>query len=235
MENVPLIKKLEVIFNSLKNETATKYVLPIIIGIGIITLIISLLNRKYFAKIYVFIYLTIIAMFGYLYSEQLLSFVDYLIECIVDNILFPNLTIYATIIIAANIIIIKTIIDKRIRPYIRNINVVGFTMMQILIFLIVNNIIDNKINIYEKLSIYTNQELLILIQFSMIVFVIWMIVLLIIRTIDLIFYRDIKINIKKKSYNNNLVVTNVYDNENKIKEIESTFIEYIPIKKKKYS
>lgn len=221
------VKKLIEIVNTQPNS------LLLLISLFIIFLIILFTckkNSKLLKIIYATIYLSIIGILIYLYYSEILSFFDYLIECIVNNILFPNLAIYVGMILIINIIMLISIISNKVKFYIKSINIIGFIIMQLFLYLIINNVIVNEINIYEKLSIYTNQELLILIELSMQLFVVWLLVLGMIRLID---YLMDKVPHKKENneiINNDLIINN-NDNIYQNYEYKQEYIEYVPIKK----
>ena len=225
MENMSLISKLETLWSILVNSQEIKYIIPIIIVIGIVSLIIS---NRHFRKgkwLYVAIYLISIGVIGYFYSNKLVSLLDYLVENIVNNILFPNLALYIAMILVINIIVIVTILSKKVKLYIKNINIFSFSIMQVLLYLIVKNVVINKVDVYEKLSIYTNQELLVLIELSMIFFVVWTLVLILIRLVDILSSKPIK---KQVRVYQPIVISNNDD------IVQDELIEYVPIKKPKF-
>ena len=196
--------------------------LKIFIGIiMIVVLVTSLLkmNKKFKKSIFIVSYIGVLASIIYTYSNKLLTLYDYLVEYIVSNILFPNLALYLLMLLIINIIVIKSVLSNKVKTYIKSINITGFGIMQIFLYFIVRNIIDNNINVYEKLSVYTNSDLLVLINLSMQSFLIWMGVLLIIKLVDyLMTINENKVN--NKVIDNNLVI-----------EEEQVLEEYIPIKK----
>ena len=108
---------------------------------------------------------------------------------------------------------------------------IGFGVL--FLYLIVKNIIANNVNVYESLSIYTNQELLVLIELSMQLFVVWICVLVIIRLVDFLMSKS-----EKKIVDNSLELINNDEVKINYSDIEleenDDFIEYVPIKKKKY-
>lgn len=196
--------------------------LKILIGIiMIVVLVTSLLkmNKKFKKSIFIVSYIGVLASIIYTYSNKLLTLYDYLVEYIVSNILFPNLALYLLMLLIINIIVIKSVLSNKVKTYIKSINITGFGIMQIFLYFIVRNIIDNNINVYERLSVYTNSDLLVLINLSMQSFLIWMGVLLIIKLVDyLMTINENKVN--NKVIDNNLVI-----------EEEQVLEEYIPIKK----
>ena len=242
-----LIEQIEMFLSMLNNNDKTKYIIPIIIIISILLIMGCTKKKKFIKYIYIFIYIAIIGVIGYLFHEPLFTMFDYLIENIVNNILFPNVIVYVIMLLITNIIVIKSILSNKVKTLTKNINIISFSLINLLLFYIVNTIIENNIDIYEKLDVYTNQDLLILIELSMILFVIWLIILLFInivnKIVNVIELRNTNLTkdnvidnkvieediLKKKEFvnNNQLVLCYELDNNNEL-------IEYVPIKKKEF-
>ena len=121
-----------------------------------------------------------------------------------------------------------------------------------LLFIIVKTIVDNNVDIYEKLNVYTNQDLLVLIELSMILFVIWIFILTFINIVRKIVnaIENRKVTVKEKDVVvNNIPLENVIEdiipkkkeivNNNRLVlsyelDDNNELIEYVPIKKKEF-
>ena len=239
MVSLSLIERLETIVSIIKNSQEAKFVIPIIALISILLILIGLIKKRFVKYLYVFFYLDALGVLGYFYHVPLLNMLDYLVENVVNNILFPNLAVYIFVLLVINIVILISILSNKVGRFVKSFNICSFSIMQILLFFIVKSIIDNKINVYEKLNVYTNEQLLVLIEFSMTVFVIWMILLMVIKLINKL-VGLIERNKVNYSFTNlidimpinvispNQVVINYELDEN------MELIEYVPIKKKEF-
>lgn len=239
MVSLSLIERLETIVSIIKNSQEAKFVIPIIALISILLILIGLIKKRFVKYLYVFFYLGALGVLGYFYHVPLLNMLDYLVENVVNNILFPNLAVYIFVLLVINIVILISILSNKVGRFVKSFNICSFSIMQILLFFIVKSIIDNKINVYEKLNVYTNEQLLVLIEFSMTVFVIWMILLMVIKLINKL-VGLIERNKVNYSFTNlidimpinvispNQVVINYELDEN------MELIEYVPIKKKEF-
>ena len=238
MIRLSLIERLETILNIIKNCNESKYIIPIMIFIMIMLIGLCLMKKNFVKYIYVAFYVIMLGVLSYFYHQPLLSILDYLVENIVNNILFPNLAVYGVVLLIINIIMLRSILSNKVKKLIKCINIVYFSIMQLSLFFIVKLIIENNINVYEKLDIYTNQGLLVLIEFSMVLFTIWMIMLLVMKLVNVIVHvvdkkRD-NFSFTILSYNNhedvianpNQMVLN-YELDNNME-----LIEYVPVKKK---
>lgn len=231
MINVPFFEKISKFFNILINNNYALIIGSILLILLFIILFACKKNDKLIKVLYISLYAIILLGLAFRYKSYLLTLIDYLIENIVANLLFPNLAIYIGVLLILSIIVIVSIFSNKVKFYIKSINIVCFAIMQLFLYLIINNIITNNINVYEKLSIYTNQELLILVELSMQLFVVWICVLGIIKLIDYIMDRKVVV---ENSNVSNLVIENVKETY-KLYDTENELIEYVPIKKIKKS
>lgn len=224
MINIPFMEKIQKFFEIIVKNNYAFIVVGLLLVLSFILLFACRKNDKLTKILYFILYG--IAIIGILlqYHTYLLSLIDYLIENIVANLLFPNLAIYMGILLIINIIVIRSIFSNKVKFYVKSINVVCFIIMQLFLYLIINNVIANNVNVYEKLSIYTNQELLLLVELSMQIFVVWLFVLGFIRLID--YLMDKSVSIKK--VDTEIIISNEYDDDNN--DIPK-LIEYAPIKK----
>ena len=252
MVRLSLMEQIEMFLSMVRNSNEAKYIIPIIILISILLIIGSIMKKKVIKVIYMFIYIAIIGIISYMFHEPLLKMFDYLIENIVNNILFPNVITYVVMLLITNIIVIKSILSNKTNSLTKSVNIINFSLINLLLFFIVKTIFDNNIDIYEKLNVYTNQDLLVLIELSMILFVIWIFILTFINIVSkivnvienrkvIVKEKDVVVNNiplenviediipkKKEIVNNNrLVLSYELDDNNEL-------IEYVPIKKKEF-
>jgi len=192
-----ILKQLEVIYNLF--ITNKNFLLISIIALGLLLVLIicnHLSNKKIFKIISLILYLGVFGILIYFFHDQILNFLDYLMNNIFIFLFFPNLAIYTLVLIIINIIIIRNLFKKN-NVIIKNINSIFFILFNIIFYLIIDNIIKNKIDIYEQLSIYTNKNLLYLIQISMYLFIIWLVILLI-NNISTRLVKNVKVKEKVK-------------------------------------
>lgn len=237
MIRLSLIERLETILEIIKNSNEAMYVIPIVAFVTLLLIILGLIKKRFVKYICAFFYLVGLGVLGYFYHEPILSMLDYLVENVVKNILFPNLAVYGFILLVINIIMLVSILSSKVSRLVKSFNIICFSIMQLSLFFIVKLIIENNIDVYEKLNVYTNQELLVLVEFSMAVFVLWMVILMVIKVINSLVnlverkrvnYTFTTLVEKKEIVNPNQMVLNYELDEN------FELIEYVPIKKKEF-
>lgn len=242
MIQVSIFEQIEMFFNIFIHLQNKFILLGITFFLLLIMILASKFKNKKITKIICFLtYLSIISYLVYKYHLEILNLLDYLMDNITFLLFFPNLAVYILVLILVNFLVIKSIFSLKNKKLEKIINISFFMIFNIIFYLIVNNIIENNINVYEQLSIYTNNELLNLIGLNMKLFLIWILVILVINLIN---YLIVKLD-NKKYANNNLTLTvpesNELDAANFINSttsdnynIYNDYLDIVPVKKKVY-
>lgn len=218
MIQVNILEQLKTLFNIFINNKNV-LIISIISFVSLFALILtSILKNKKITKIICFIiYFGIFGTLFYFYHIQIWSFIDYLMNNIFIFLFFPNLAVWTLVIIITNIILVKSIINLNENKIKKIINIIFFVLFNIIFYLIIDNVINNKVNVYEQLSIYTNNDLMILIQLGMNIFLIWLVLLLIIKLANKIETPSIRHHEKKIVFDNILTVQELENDDNQLK------------------
>ena len=154
-----------------------------IVVIFLLTTFVLLLYGRIKNKI-----LKYIASFGYLliavlilikYGSSILNLSDSLVDQVFSFLYFPNLIAYVCMIILTILIIIYTFVNKKTKFFIKTFNVITFVFIMILFVLTLDVIVRNDINIYDKVEVFSNETIVVLIEMSTFIFAIWTISLFI--------------------------------------------------------
>ena len=177
-------------FNSLKtiySILSDKPSIFLFIIIGVILLVLSIVGIKKQKKInrWLFIlgwvYFTLFIILNFFPS--LLKMSDNFINEVFYQIFFPNFSTYIIILIITNIFFLIPFLSKKASKTFQIINTIWYFIIMVLALLSLEVINENNINIYERLNVFSNSKLLVLIQTSTIFFVFWIILDLIILII----------------------------------------------------
>ena len=131
--------------------------------------------------------ITLIWQFG----STILPILDQLINQLTITLFFPSMAYYLIMIITTNIIAILTL-KKQPKLYIKRLNVIIASIIDISLLVILYQISKQNINVYSQISLYQNTEILALIEFSMIIFTFWIISLGIIVCINKLTKEEVK-------------------------------------------
>lgn len=136
-----------------------------------ITLIVYNSTKSTTSKIVLTIsYGLVFAILFVKYGKLIYDMFDSFIDQIFMAIYFPSLITYICMVVIMSLLMIMSIISKRIKKFIKICNIVAFTIIQFLFILIIDLISKSNISLFEKATFYSNQTLMILIQGSMAIF-----------------------------------------------------------------
>ena len=148
----------------------------ILIGLMMCIFLNKRINKKLFFGIWIFIALIII----YRYNSIVFSVIDNLFDTFFMMLYFPNYIVYLLVLLISNICFAYFIFNKSSNKLTKIVSTFNAVILNILFFIIIDLISKNNINIYDSTSIYSNANLMALIQLSMGIFVSYVLILLLI-------------------------------------------------------
>ena len=160
---------------TLINVISTSY---IYIGFGIISILLLLLIIfKKISKKTCFIIISIITklILGYtvyLYYDTISKLINDIVDNIFLNIYFPSIYAYLFVILIINIFTITNILKPKGEKVYKTINGVTLTLTNFILILILEILAKNKIEVFNKASIFSNPTLITLLELSINIFII---------------------------------------------------------------
>lgn len=157
--------------------------------------LLSVLLRKKISK-YFFLSIWVIAFVSIIivYHKFVFNLFDNLFNNVFMAIYFPNLAVYSIIIIVSNVVFIYSLLNKKVGIKHKIINSISTILLDILLLLIIDIVTKNNINVYEQLTVYSNSNLLVLLELSTAIFTSWILLNLLASA-----HSKLKIYDKKKS------------------------------------
>ena len=155
-------------------------ILFIVLGvIFTIAMIVNVKKNKTIGKsLFIIGWIFIILFVIIKYNGYLSKLFDNLINTVFRQIFFPNLATYIIIIIITNIIFLYTILNKKTKTLSKITNSIFFSLIMVLMVYTLDLIIKNKINVYEQEQLYTNEQVLTIIEASTIIFGLWILIII---------------------------------------------------------
>lgn len=180
MNQLTLMDKIQVLFSMLVSS-------PIVIGIFAFSLLLmiilifsSRLNKKLVKYGFIGIYLAVIGFSIFKYGGYFLTSIDSFLTLFMANIYFPIIPIYVAIMIISFIIMIITLSGKRKSRVIKLVNVIFFTLIQMLFVVFIYTVESNNIDLSSNATLYSNDQTMTLLELGMGLFVVWVILLIVI-------------------------------------------------------
>jgi len=209
MEFISIWKMLETVANLILSSPF--FIITLVVGILLLALMIySIVKNKKMSKglsIVVWIFLILFILIRY--NNYLYSLFDNLINNIFVQIFFPNLATYIIMLISTITIMVYTIIKKSSPRFLKIMNVLFSFLIIFLFILTLDKIVNLNVNIYEQLTVFSDKELLILIELSMLIFVVWVLLLICIKIVRALIKRS-----------NNKIISDFTHNKEDVESLE---------------
>ncbi len=177
MEELSLLEKFKVLFDNIFEH-------PLFIVLLLVPAIMFLLQKKHGQKAFVLVYLLVIIFVLYIGGEVIFELFDNLMNGLFMTLYFPNFITLFIVVVLCSIIALVSFFSKKMYRINKIINITGFAIVQMLFVLTLTVIRSNNIDIYADNALYTNNDVLTLMQLLIGTFALQMIAILIINGIN---------------------------------------------------
>ena len=173
MEDISFIDKLNIVSDIILSSPLF-LVSILLIEIG---LIIYLLIKKGKLKLQKWMIISIWSILALIivviYHKVFFNLIDNFINYIFTALYFPNLAVYISVILISNIFYFISVFNKKINKKYNIINITNALLLDILMIFIIDIVNKNNIDIYEKVTVFSNSKLLVLLELSTGIFTSW--------------------------------------------------------------
>ena len=181
MEDFSLIEKLGILMNIIVSSPL--FLFCSMMGVAVLILyIISIKKEKKVNKwIFISIWIVLALVILVNYSQVLLNLIDNLFDEIFNALYFPNLTIYIIILGISNFSFFYSIFSKKMDKKEKVINFIEALIINMFLILIIDIVNTNNINVYDELTVYSNSNLLVLLELTSAIFTSWVLIILLFK------------------------------------------------------
>ena len=197
MTKLSLIDKLNIVWNLSKDSKFYIVLLIVLICLGFGLSLTNAKNKKRNMIAYILVATSIAIFVIASYHSSLGNMFSYMMNNLFIAIYFPNIAIYFAGLLATNIILWISIFNLKSSKQIRTLNITIYIIMNYLLFLLLNIINKNKLDVFNQETLYGNQEARALIELSSVVFIAWIVFLIIYKIILIYLRKDYKPKVKK--------------------------------------
>ena len=177
MEQLSLTEKFKVLFFYIFQH-------PLFIVLLLVPVIIFLLQKKHGKKAFIFVYLLVILFVLYIGGEVIFELFDNLMNGLFMTLYFPNFITLFVVVVLCSIIALISFFNRKMYKVNKIINITGFAIIQMLFVLILTVVRSKNIDIYADNALYSNNDVLTLMQLLIGTFALQVIAILIINAIN---------------------------------------------------
>ncbi len=177
MEELSFLDKIKILFDNILAH-------PLFTLLFFVPLIIYFLQKKHGKRVFIIVYFIIIFSILIAFGDVIFKLFDNLMDGLFMVLYFPNFITLFGIVLITSIFALIAIFSTKMYKINKVINYVSFGIIQMLFVLILITIKINKINVYMSNALYTNSDVLSLMQLLVGVFVLQMISISVISAVN---------------------------------------------------
>ena len=200
MNDFTLVEKLKILMDVILSSPLF-LVLTICAVIAAIFLIfkISLDNRRN-KIIFISCWVVLLLAIFIKYTNIFFELVDNMFNMIFEALYFPSLSIYLLILAISNFFLIYSAASKKVDLKHKLLNIISAVIIDTFLIIIMETVKGNNISIYDKVALYSNSNLLVLLELTTSIFTSWILLNLLISA-----------HTKLKKYDKNMMPELIFD------------------------
>jgi len=180
MNDFSLVEKINILVDIIVSSPLFLFCCMLAVAVLILFIICVKKEKKVNKWIFISIWIILGIILIINYNSIVFNIIDSLFDSLFMALYFPSLTVYVTIVSISNFCFFYSLINKRIHKKYKIINFINMLITNLLLILIIDTVKSNSINIYDEINLYTNSNLLVLLELTSALFVSWILVLLLV-------------------------------------------------------
>lgn len=185
MSYLSIVEKFKILFDMILDVKFIFIFLGVLVIATFLYLIKKIDNRKYIMIITLSL-LLILGIDIVINYKELSEVFDNFMTIFFSNIYFPSVYVYVGTLLIVAIAFITSMFNKMLNKIYKIINGITFVMNNILLVIILNIIAKNKIDVFTPNELYTNINLVAVLEISIGLFVLWVLSLIVVYTTSVI-------------------------------------------------
>lgn len=185
MSYLSIAEKFKILFDMILDFKFIFIFLGVLVIVTFLYLIKKIDNRKYIMIITLSL-LLILGIDIVINYKELAEVFDNFMTIFFSNIYFPSVYVYVDTLLIVAIAFITSMFNKMLNKIYKIINGITFVMNNILLTIILNIIAKNKIDVFTPNELYTNINLVAVLEISIGLFVLWVLSLIVVYTTSVI-------------------------------------------------
>ena len=185
MSYLSIVEKFKILFDMVLDFKFIFIFLGVLVIATFLYLIKKIDNRKYIMIITLSL-LLILGIDIVVNYKELAEVFDNFMTIFFSNIYFPSVYVYVGTLLIVAIAFITSMFNKMLNKIYKIINGITFVMNNILLTIILNIIAKNKIDVFTPNELYTNINLVAVLEISIGLFIVWVLSLIVVYTTSVI-------------------------------------------------
>ena len=196
MQDFSLIEKLKILMDIIVSSPLFLFCFMIGVAVLIFFIICIKKGKKINKWIFISIWILLLLILVINYNSIVFKIIDSLFDSLFMALYFPNITVYVIMLFISNFFLIYSMFNKKVDTKNKIINFINSLIVNLFLILIIDIVKKNSINVYDQLNIYSNSNLLVLLQLTSATFTSWILIKLLLSAHSKLKKYDINTNNK---------------------------------------
>lgn len=180
MNDFTLLEKLKIFIDViLSSPLFLILILCAVLLIVLLTLKVTF-NKKINKYVFLGCWVVMLLIIFVKYIKIFFELIDNMFNMIFEALYFPSLSVYLVILVISNFFLIYSVISKKVDKKYKFVNILSAVIIDALLIMIMEIVNRNGISIYDRLTLYSDKNLLVLLELSTSVFTSWLLINLLI-------------------------------------------------------
>lgn len=180
MDDISLIEKIKTLMDIIVSSPLFLFCFMTGISVLIYYLISLKKERKVNKWIFIAVWLILTVIIIVSYHTVIFKIVDNLLDALFMALYFPNTTVYFIILFVSNLYFIISLFRRNLSKKFKIINFINALIVDLLLILIMDTVKTGSIDIYDQVSMYSNFNLMIIMQLNSATFLSWILISLLV-------------------------------------------------------
>lgn len=176
MKDFTLFDKFKIVIDMILNKPML--LLSVIVGIALVVCSIFYIKKNIKMNKWVLISIWSVALILFIinYNALILNLLNSILNNVFMSLYFPNISTYALIMVVSNFFFIYSLVSKKIKTAHKIINISNALVLNVFLIFVIETIKSLGITDYSSINLYTNSNLLVLLELSTAIFTSWILV-----------------------------------------------------------
>lgn len=176
MKDFTLFDKFKIVIDMILNKPML--LLSVIVGIALVVCSIFYIKKNIKMNKWVLISIWSVALILFIinYNVLILNLLNSILNNVFMSLYFPNISTYALIMVVSNFFFIYSLVSKKIKTAHKIINISNALVLNVFLIFVIETIKSLGITDYSSINLYTNSNLLVLLELSTAIFTSWILV-----------------------------------------------------------
>ena len=173
MDDLSLAQKTKVLTDMISSSPLFLFCSMLAIAVLIFFIICIKKNIKINKWIFIGVWILLALIVIIKYNSVVLGLIDNLFDSIFMALYFPNLTVYLVILAISNFFFIYSIFNRKLSKSHKIINIINAIVIDVFLIIIIDIVSQNNINVYDELTVFSNRDLLVMLELNSAIFTSW--------------------------------------------------------------